>query len=102
MPRRLTFSQRKGLTPTPEPVQLKSLDQRLRNDLWNLLYAELLNVYQQSTPYSLPNFWWHHYGLPIEQYDARKLASVIRATVLEGEWYEVYDLLEFLASETPD
>jgi hypothetical protein len=101
-PRAWSFSQRKGLTPAPEPVQLESLDQRLRNDLWNFLYSELLNTYPESTPYSLRNFWWHHYGQPIEQYDARKLASLIRATILEAEWYEVYDLLEFLASETPD
>jgi hypothetical protein len=101
-PRAWSFSQRKGLTPAPVPVQLESLDQRLRNDLLNLLYSELLNTYPQSTPYTLRNFWWHHYGQPIEQYDPRKLASVIRATILDGEWYEVYDLLEFLASETPD
>jgi len=102
MPRPLTFSQRKGLTPAPEPVQLKSLDDRLRNDLWNFLYSELLSPYPQSTPYTLRNFWWHHYGQPIEQYDPPRLASAMRATILEREWYEVYDLLEFLASETPD
>jgi hypothetical protein len=101
-PRPWAFSQRKGLTPAPEPVQLESLDQRLRNDLWNLLYSSLVDTYQNSTPYTLSNFWWHHFGQPIEQYDPRRLASVIRATILESEWYEVYDLLEFLASETPD
>lgn len=60
-PRAWSFSQRKGLTPAPVPVQLESLDQRLRNDVWNLLYSELLNTYPQSTPYTLRNFWWHHY-----------------------------------------
>lgn len=101
MPRRLTFSQRKGLTPHPEPVQLESLDERLRTDIWNLLYTEFFKLDARIAPYSLEDFWWHHFAQPAEGYNESRLASLIRATVIEGEWYEVYDLLEFIASQTP-
>lgn len=90
------------MTPPPEPVQLESLDERLRNDLWNVLYSGLLNQYASSTPYSLKSFWWHFFGQPVEEYDARKVGYLIKTTVLEREWYEVYDLLEFIAAQTPD
>lgn len=102
MPRRFSFSQRAGYTPPPAPLQLESLDDRARNDLWNLLYNELLNQYQSATPYSLRDFWWHHFGQPVEQYDARKVATLIKMTITQGNWYEVYDLLEFIADQTPD
>jgi hypothetical protein len=102
MPRRLTFSQRKGLTSVPEPVQLENLDQRLRNDLWNVLYQQLFKPFANPQPYSLTSFWWHHFGQPTEAYDPQRLAYLVRAAIFEGEWHEVYDLLEFIASETPE
>lgn len=101
-PRRLTFSQRKGLTPPPEPVQLESVDQRLRTDLWNLLYHQLFKPFANPAPYSLVSFWWNHFGQAAEDYDERRVAFLVKQTLSEGEWYEVYDLLEFIASETPE
>jgi len=102
MHRRLTFSQRKGLTPTPEPVQLKSLDERLRNDLWNVMFHQLFKPFAQTAPYQLINFWWHHFGWAAEDFADARLAYAVKEVISKGEWYEVYDLLEFIASETPD
>lgn len=78
------------------------MDERLRNDIWNILWEELFKPYAQPQPYSLHSFWWHHFGLPMETYDPKRLAYHVKKVVIEGEWFETYDLLEFIASETPD
>ncbi|KBZ59343.1 hypothetical protein K875_04903 [Mycobacterium [tuberculosis] TKK-01-0051] len=82
-------------------MQLESLDERLRTDIWNLLYNELFKPYARTAPYSLQSFWWHHFARPAEEYNDGRVASLVRQTIIEGQWYEVYDLLEFIASETP-
>ncbi|BBZ44723.1 hypothetical protein MPRM_20040 [Mycobacterium parmense] len=78
------------------------MDERLRTDLWNVLFHELFKPFAQPAPYSLQSFWWHHFGFPAESYDERKVGYQVKLVISEGEWYEVYDLLEFIASQTPD
>ncbi|WP_319458031.1 MULTISPECIES: AbiJ-NTD4 domain-containing protein [unclassified Mycobacterium] len=105
MPARpLTFSQRQGLTPVPEAIQLESLDERLRVDLWNITFRRLFRVGCNPYPYMLGAIWWQHFGQLSETYDAQewRLAALIKTTMLEGAWHEVYDLLEYIASQTPD
>jgi hypothetical protein len=103
-PRPLTFSQRQGFTPVPEPVQLEGIDERLRIDLWNVIYHRLFKSGANPFPYNLRNMWWQHFGRKTYEYEGREflLASAVEDTVLLGEWFAVYDLLEYIASDAPD
>lgn len=105
MPSRpLTFSQRHGLTAAPEAVQLKSMDDLLRNDLWNVIYRRFFRAGANPYPYTLIYIWWQHYGRSTHLYEGQewRLADLIKTTILEQEWFEVYNLLEYIASQTPE
>lgn len=101
--RPLTFSQRQGFAPAPEPIQLQAMDDRLRVDLWNVIYRRLFRAGSNPYPYTLAAFWWQHFGQLSEVYDAQewRLEVKTKETVLKGEWYMVYDLLEYIASHAP-
>ena len=45
-----TFSQREGLEPLKRELQLESMDDRLRNGLWNCLikFREIMDEYDES------------------------------------------------------
>ena len=83
-------------------MQIESLDDRLRTDLWNVLYRSWFEYNANPYPYSLKGLWWHHFGLPIEGYNNRELGQTVREAIFEGEWFTAYDLLEYIASQTPD
>ena len=98
--RPLTFSQRHGYAPMPDPVQLEKLDDRTRTDVWNVLDAWLFEG--NSYPYQPAEIWCYHYGYRSDTFENLRLKSAMEQTVFKGEWHEVYSLLEFLASLTPE
>lgn len=65
----LSFSQRKGLKPVRDLIQIDSADERLRNALWNILYLVYLKA-NEVPFYSLDDnckplfisLWIKHYG----------------------------------------
>lgn len=107
------FSQRKGITPPREALQVDSVDEPLRNRLWNL-FAEFYLHEQGSGDLGAPSNWgllsflrelWHDYfKWPIDTlswlaYEARK---VVKGEFFAREWYAVYDMIEFAAASTTD
>ncbi len=102
------FSQRIGLTATNKPIQLKSIDHDLRNSLWNAVSIAIMNrckdSYGDFSNYQIRNLtaelWISFYKLPVDEilYRASDNIREIRNRFFQHEWYEVYDLLEFLAS----
>lgn len=98
--RPLSFSQRNGYAPAPETVQLEAIDERARTDIWNVLHTWLFA--DNPFPYDLKDIWTEHFGRRGDLFTDYGLIPVVEATVFQGDWHEVYSLLEFLASVTPD
>ncbi|WP_321808990.1 AbiJ-NTD4 domain-containing protein [Burkholderia sp. BCC1993] len=93
------FSDRIGVTHTPQLLQVNEMDLPLRSSLWNVIYAlfeshdfskwvsmaRALSVSITKTPVDdLPHGPYRQKQWVRDQYD-------------EMEWYEVYNLIEFLA-----
>ena len=105
-----TFSERKGFTPVSDIIQIDSMNQALRNSLWNALDSVLWSRPgfvrgQYDAPGAIKTFsqslWFNHLKKPIDELpygDDNKL-KVIRSYFFSYEWYQVYNFLEFVVSE---
>jgi hypothetical protein len=94
-----SFSQRHGYSPYDSVMQIEALDERARIDLWNfVIYPRYLNVRYPDTDGLL--IWTGHLGFPRDRYRINELAAKLNDVLHNGEWYEPYDLLEFLLRHT--
>lgn len=105
----LRFSQRMGLTPVRDVVQTDAMDEVLRMSLWNVqvqcLWDEIrfdANVLRgKGLPYIYGYRMWQDYfkqpldTLPWAWKDLRK---AVYDYISQCPWYEVYDFIEFLAT----
>ena len=98
------FSQRKGIKEIKNAVQINSIDEDLRNGLWDAIKIYFNDKISYEALYDrewkpLPIIIWHSYfKKPIDtipQY-ARDFIKKMRDYFFECEWYEAYDLIEFL------
>lgn len=104
-----TFSERKGLKPVSEIIQIGSMNEALRNSLWNALDIELWStadfIYRDYIePHIQPlsrSLWFHYFKKPIDSRpkQAYKILAAIRDYFFSCQWHEVYDFLEFIVSE---
>jgi hypothetical protein len=104
----MTFSERQGLKPIRQVLQADSMDAELRSRLWNVLRDRCLHV---SVPYSFSdpgnaNFlrlcrtlWHDYFKRPTDTipYYPNEAVGEIRKYCFDCKWYEVYDLIEFVA-----
>lgn len=101
------FSKRMGFQALSKDIQIESVDDELRNGLWNLLKIYLIDSLSRNKTYgskfsdfeNLCIYIWHHYyKLTIDTipYDNRQKENYIREIFFKYKWYEVYDFLEFL------
>ena len=105
-----TFSERKGLTPVSEIIQTNSMNEALRNSLWNVLDAALWSEPRfindsfgppgEIDPFSL-SLWINYFKKPIDERPREQgdVLSAIRAHFFSCEWYQVYNFLEFVVSD---
>ncbi|WP_083325717.1 AbiJ-NTD4 domain-containing protein [Hymenobacter coccineus] len=104
----MKFSQRIGKTPITKIIQIESLDPELRNGIWNVLKICLIdNLEKQDRYSSVTEFnvfckilWAYFYKLPIDTIPSNyyNAESYIREVYFASKWFEVYDLLEFIAN----
>jgi hypothetical protein len=105
----VNFSQRQGITPTSRPIQVDTMDEYLRNGLWNGVKLHLLDAQSKSGRYGYSEgssqfndlcqiIWHHYYKLTIDSIpdNPYKCESIIRERFFRSKWYEVYDFLEFI------
>lgn len=104
----MKFSQRIGKVSATKQLQIDSLDDDLKNGLWNGIKLYILDVYSKTNNY--PNdsefkvfcsiLWHYHYKLPIDTINNNLSQSekYIRTRFYNAKWYEVYDLIEFIAN----
>lgn len=111
----MLFSQRKGLKLTKTEIQISSVDDELRNSLWNAFYLFFYKAY------TLPDvtgtmriddyhtvlsqkLWLDYFKKTLDKFDtdARSALDKFKKYFFECEWYEVYDFIEFSAKVYPD
>lgn len=109
----LRFSQRTGLRPVQKLLQLDSMDDDLKNGLWNALHLYLWTTFGLTHRNELVGLaaahafmrccWIHHFKLPIDtipEYSDVALQK-IHDLFFSCNWYEVYDFLDFALEYAP-
>lgn len=109
----MRFSQRMGIKPVRTELQIKSMDEPLRNGLWNAFQVCILNTYKPFTPARhrrdslsrsnretfFQNVWFHFLKLPLDTLgdSFSRTSAKIRELFFTWDWDEVYDFIEFMA-----
>lgn len=103
----MLFSQRHGYKPVKSVIQADSMDNDLRNGLWNALHMFYWSkaghtqfLKDDSEIYSLIYALWRDYFKePIDTipYNWEGAYTYIRGRFFGYDWFEVYDFVEFIA-----
>jgi hypothetical protein len=99
------FSERIGIIEPRKSLQIKSIDNNLRNSLWNILYE----LYHEEEGYVSVDYWTivaKHVAkffkkslideLPLENYDC---FIWLKNYFYQLNWYEVYNFIEFITNK---
>ena len=98
------FTQRKGLNPVGEVIQIDSMNSELRSSLWNALDVKVWSSdrlahtkYGGIEPFSKA-LWFHFFKKPIDSRPSYTdlILIEIRGYFFHCKWFEVYDFLEFV------
>ena len=111
------FSERYGYKPVRETLQVESIDNPLRNKLWSILQATYWDTARPTRPgghtFALSDnpslrtlcrdLWVNLFKRAIDTLsdDWAVIREEFRRHFFRGEWYEVYDFLEFVANAFP-
>lgn len=100
----MSFSQRMGIKPVKDTIQINSMDDNLRTSLWNV-FSEFWKALIKNEKYEFSKLLWGDYfrfaidELPVKRvydhYDCKQVYGFIKAFYNNWKWYEVYDFLEF-------
>src|SRR5216683_23211 len=110
----MTFSERYGYTKARDVVQLESMDDALRNSLWsvltNFVWKEV-HTSSTGTAYvsersNVPHYnlcvalWFRFFKLPLDEIPNKwgQVLAWLKPYFFNCKWYEVYDFVEFVAS----
>lgn len=115
-----TFSQRYGHKPVKIKIQINSIDDDLRNNLWNALKISYWDTIEESIGmyggYYLSDhrnanlqllcnkLWLNFFKSPLDQLpdEWSKVHDFLRKFFFECTWNEVYDFIEFIAQNHPN
>lgn len=104
------FSESHGFKPVKNIMQIDSIDNELRVGLWNAVYSFYLSG---ATPYFSTNtpenkrvlgvcniLWKDYFKKPVDDIpkESSKTIDIIKRYHFDCIWYEVYDLIQFLAN----
>lgn len=101
------FSKRNNFTSMRTVIQTESLDEPTRNALWNVIGQYFRKYWKYSGVYE--DLWTDLYEKPSDtvpvaarQYDDdnEHFYQFYRKKILKGEWYECFDIIEFLVDPT--
>lgn len=104
---KLTFSQRTGLKPVRDALQVRAIDAALRNRLWNAVSLYFLAKDQGNFELreQYPDFherlsilWHDFFREPVDTIPVSYESTIqhLRAYFFKAEWNEVFDFLEAL------
>ena len=100
-----TFSQRMGLKPLNEIVQLGSMNDDLRIGLWNVLDRDLFVRERFDESKFTELLWRHHFKWPVDSrpitnngfgLSYERVLDQVRKHFFDCDWNEVYDFVEFV------
>lgn len=100
--RQLTFSERIGITPVRTTLQLGSMDEALKNSLWNVLVEKIFEPYRKSSwakgDSLVDSIWGDHLKrkLDVRGMYSHEVVTSIRSHFDACSWNKVYELIEFL------
>lgn len=107
----MKFSQRMGITPATKAIQIESIDDDLKNGLWNLIKIIFLDSISKSVAHTYQsdfnrfcqNLWHEFFKLSIDEvsYDDFYNEKIIKDKFYINPWYVSYDFLEYLACIDP-
>jgi len=107
----MLFSQRIGIKPVKAVIQVDSMDDDLRNGLWNCLTIDYWNS-TNDRDYNYNNImvnlihilWLNYFKQPLDVLSPRWIAILltIREYFFKASWNEVYDFIEFVANNYDD
>lgn len=100
-----SFSERMGIKPVRSVIQRESVDEPLRNALWNIitmLYWNRAHKWigsdQTGVGTLLVRFWCWHFEKrydEMEDYSSHTITA-IKKSFIDGQWHEVFDILEYI------
>ena len=96
------FSKRNSIADTRESLQLECMDEALRIGIYNSIYSYFwgfLNEYDKGG--ILKEAWAVLMKRPLDEFPCScwDYFPVLKQWILSCEWFEVYDMLEFIALE---
>lgn len=115
----MMFSQRIGKIPVRTVLQVESIDKDLKNRLWNIVLEKFFGYF--SGHYSgrwesqrgevCKSIWKEFYKLPNDEIptdysyhinlrvvDVEKVMKHVKEQSFNKEWYEIYELIQFMAN----
>lgn len=112
----MRFSQRAGIAPVRSLLQTDSVDQALRNRLWNVLQRLVWDTHRSNSSYYthltsnsniyglIRAYWSDYFVQPIDQIpdDITQAVGELRDYFFECEWFELYDFIEFTVLHMPE
>lgn len=113
----MRFSERYGYKPVREIIQKKSINEELKNRLWNLINFYIFNKYKKNLPMQkispiaesnlntyFANFYHNHLKESIDEIPNTVTEGIEEVRSLyfnEYRWYEIYDFIEFCILHYP-
>lgn len=109
-PRPLTFSERMGITPARESIQISGMDSRLRVAIFNYVHELFAALWNCENEYGdqvgigeslARTVWCEFYCKPIDEfpYHPSSFLDFLKREILKGNWASVYDLMECIVQE---
>ena len=104
------FSKRMGLGKVRAKIQVNSMDDALRNRLWNILRIHYLNPMRsnflewQVMKTVMERFYDTYFKAKLDSVpdNSTEMYKAINEHFTLGFWYGVYDFLEFIVANHPD
>lgn len=111
----MRFSQRIGQTPIKTLLQFDSIDDGLRNRLWNMFLEDFVdktdtfisNDEESDFGIACRLIWKEFFNYPMDRLptwntgivkvEADDVIKIIRNWFFNAQWFEIYDFLEFLS-----
>lgn len=105
----MKFSQTHGYSPVRSQIQVEDMDEDLRTAIWNVLYAEIFRRWRSlvldEADRCLGTALWTEFlkwRLDYMPATGRAIFDVVNEWFFNAQWYEVFDLTEFLCQSIVD
>ncbi len=89
------FSDRLGITQTPNELQVDTINDELRNSLWNWI---LENLQYDGAEESVRLVWKDYFKEPLNKlsHNYQTRVSLVHEYFVKSEWFEAYNFVEFI------